>query len=213
MTDRDPSEFGRRTIGGYLAALASGSPTPGGGSAAGLAGAMGCALGEMVCNLTLARQHSEALATLSDRFSLLSDQLIELAELDEHAFANYRLATALPRSTDEEKVNRRATIEAALIEAAEVPLQMIVVGHTGLDCLRQTAELGTPYALGDLMTGGYLLQAMSLGAMENIEANASSMKVSANRERFAGDTRAARSELDADVAMLHGTIEARRSLL
>ncbi|MDP8924785.1 MAG: cyclodeaminase/cyclohydrolase family protein, partial [Chloroflexota bacterium] len=39
----------------YLDRLASGDPTPGGGSAAALAGALAAALVSMVCNLTTGR--------------------------------------------------------------------------------------------------------------------------------------------------------------
>ncbi len=140
----------------------------------------------------------------------MADRFIDLAANDELAFASYRLATALPRSTDEEKASRRAAIEAALIEAAEVPLQMVAAGTMAIDCLRRAAELGTPHALGDLMTGGFLLQAMSLGSLENIAANTSSMSVAANRERFEGAVLAAQVELGAGMSALQQAIDVRR---
>jgi formiminotetrahydrofolate cyclodeaminase len=40
----------------FIQKLASGAPTPGGGSAAALAGAMAAALSEMVCNLTIGKE-------------------------------------------------------------------------------------------------------------------------------------------------------------
>jgi len=202
MTEKLPADFRSRSIGDYLSALSSGSPTPGGGSAAGLAGALGCSLGQMVCNLTLARGQQEALVTLTERFAGIANELVTLAWRDEQAFAAYRAAIAIPRSTDEEKDARRAAIERALVAAADVPLEMIDHGVAAIDCLRRTAELGTPHALGDLMTGGWLLQAMSLGALENVEANASSMKVPANRERYKSAARIARHNLDTNVSAL-----------
>jgi hypothetical protein len=106
MTQQLPAEFPSRSIGDYLAALSSGAPTPGGGSAAGLAGALGCSLGAMVCNLTLAKQQDEMISTLARRFTGMAKQLIELAERDEQAFGMYRDAIALPKSAEEEKASR-----------------------------------------------------------------------------------------------------------
>ena len=44
------------TIGKFLDDLASEAPTPGGGGAAALSGALGAALVSMVCNLTIGRR-------------------------------------------------------------------------------------------------------------------------------------------------------------
>lgn len=44
------------TVSSFLEQLSSKSPTPGGGGAAGLGGAVGTALGEMVVNLTLGKK-------------------------------------------------------------------------------------------------------------------------------------------------------------
>ena len=44
------------TIPGFLDALASERPTPGGGGAAAISGAMGAALVSMVCNLTIGKK-------------------------------------------------------------------------------------------------------------------------------------------------------------
>ncbi len=209
MTSPSPVTFMDRSIGEYLAALSSGAPTPGGGSAAGLAGALGCSLGEMVCRLSLAREANDELTDLAERFAASSGELIDLAERDERAFATYRAATALPRSTDDEKTARRTTIELALVDAADIPVEMIDMGIAVIDCLRQTAELGTPHALGDLATGGFLVQAMALGALENVEANASLMKLPENRERYEGAARAARHDLKANLAALRHAIANR----
>ena len=46
------SEYGNYTLDEYRDALASGAPTPGGGTAAAVALSQGAALALMVCNLT-----------------------------------------------------------------------------------------------------------------------------------------------------------------
>ena len=211
MTELLATDFRRRSIGDYLTAISNGVPTPGGGSAAGLAGVLGCSLGEMVCNLTLVKGEHTALTRLAKHLAGLADDLIDLAARDEQVFGAYRTAVALPRSNDEEKLARRAAIEQALVEAAEVPLQMIEVAFAAIDRLRLTSEFGTPHALGDLMTGGFLLQAMALGSLENVEANAVSMKTPENRERFVIAAMAARQQLDLEMIALERAVTARRS--
>ena len=52
----------QRPLQTFLDDLASGAPTPGGGSAAAVIGAMGAALISMVCNVTLGKKGQEAVA-------------------------------------------------------------------------------------------------------------------------------------------------------
>lgn len=210
MTNHLPANFSSRSIGGYLGALANGSPTPGGGSAAGLAGALGCSLGEMVCQLSLAKQENDTLASLATKFAEMTEHLIALAARDELAFGSYRSAVAMPRSNDKEKAARLAAIELALVGAADVPLEACGVGIAAIGYLSQTAVLGTAHALGDLMTGGFLLQAMVLGSLENVVANTELMKVAENRERFERAAQASRRDLELGMVALSQSISARR---
>lgn len=209
MTRDSMKTFSSRTVGTYLSQLASGSPAPGGGSAAGLAGAMGCCLGEMVCNLTLARVSSDAVVQFAEIFAQQRAGLLGLAERDERVFQNYRDAVALPKSTEEETAVRREAIEQALIDAAVVPLEMIETGLAALETLCLAASASTPHALGDLKTGGYLLRAMMLGSLENIVANASLMKVPANRDRYMTAADSARRDLEAKLDELLDAVTAR----
>lgn len=206
-----PNSFRDRRVGEYLDALASGSPTPGGGSAAGLTGAMGCSLGAMVCRLKLARAENPALNELVQQLTVLSDQLLELARQDELVFATYRDATALPRGTDAEKATRHEAIERALVGAAEVPLRMVDAAVEGLGLLEQAAEMGSSHALGDVVTGGYLIHAMALGSLENIDANVASMKDAENREQLQRAANDARAALEAALTSLTDAVAKRRT--
>jgi formiminotetrahydrofolate cyclodeaminase len=209
MEEKIAAAMTERTIGSYLEALSNGAPTPGGGSAAGLAGALGCALGSMVCNLTLARESSDSVAEQQRTFLNLQRSMLNQAEADERVFGAYREAAALPRGSDDEKRHRREAIERTLVAAADVPLELATLGLEALSVLRSAAAAGTPHALGDLQTAGFLLQAMVLGSLENIEANAMLMKAPENAARFRQASASAREDLATAMNALESSIAAR----
>ncbi len=209
MTEQLAATIDDRLLANYLAALSSGSPTPGGGSAAGVAGALGCALGSMVCNLTLAREPNERIDELRRTLLELQSALLRQAEGDERVFGAYRAAMGLPRSTPAEKANRRTAIETALVAAAEVPEQMVILGLAVLGALREAAADGSPHALGDLLTGGYLVGAMIQGALENMTANAVRMKTASNRDRFEEAAQSGLSDFTAEMQALQAAVAAR----
>src|SRR5215217_6082153 len=83
MQSPDPNGFPTRTIADYAAQIASASPTPGGGSVAASVGAFACALGEMVCNVTLSGtsqpENPNRLREAVETGSQLREKLLELA--------------------------------------------------------------------------------------------------------------------------------------
>lgn len=209
MNDERSAHFSERIVGAYLDALSAGTATPGGGSAAALAGALGCSLGAMVCELTRLRHPSNELDALTSEFRALADKLLTCGERDEQVFAAYRSAVAKPKSNDEEKAARSLAIEKSLVTAAQVPLETIQLGKQAFDGLLRCAEIGTPHALGDLATAGYLLQAMMLSCLENVEANARLMKSHENAQFFETAALAAHVDIDASLSALTTAIEAR----
>lgn len=97
MTDAPASED---TIRGFLDGLASERPTPGGGGAAAISGAMGAALVSMVCNLTIGKKkyaevEAEMIAT-RDRAEALRAQLTGMIAEDVSAFNAVMGAYGLP---------------------------------------------------------------------------------------------------------------------
>lgn len=209
MSDQLAPTIDDRPLGAYIAAVSNGTPTPGGGSAAGVTGALGCALGSMVCNLTLAREPSPQIDELRSTLIDVQQSLLRQAEADERVFGAYREAMALPRETVEEKAVRRAAMETSLVAAAEVPETAVILGLDALAILREAAAIGSRHALGDLLTGGYLVQAMILGSLENIAANATYMKLDLNRERFERVATSGREDLAIAMEALESAVAAR----
>jgi len=81
-------------IADYLQALGSGAPTPGGGSAAALAGALASALGRMVVSVAQEKEPTPERQSLVAAFRDLEAHFLRLAAEDERAIVRW-LAEAL----------------------------------------------------------------------------------------------------------------------
>jgi methenyltetrahydrofolate cyclohydrolase len=124
-----------RPVDTFLDDLASGAPTPGGGSAAAVMGAMGAALVSMVCNVTIGKKGHEAVEPEMKSVRAESEQvrrrLTAMVAADVAAFDGLMAAYRLPKQSDEDKSRRAEAIERNLRAATESPL----------DCARACAEV------------------------------------------------------------------------
>ncbi len=179
-----------RTLDTYLTALRSGSPTPGGGSAAAYTGALGSALLAMVCRLTVKSTPSPEIDSIGDELDGIVDALSLSARQDEACYDRYRFAAALPKSTDDEKLIRRTAVQQALLAAARAPL---FSAQESIGALRQAsavARLGTTHALSDVDTGVALIAASIKGSLFNVRVNIAMIKdpeIASDLERQASD--------------------------
>ena len=205
MRAPDPSDLAGRTIAEYAAQIASASPTPGGGSVAASVGAFACALGEMVCNVTLAGtsqpEHPGRLREAAGAGSRLRAKLLELAAADERAYGGYQAAWAMPKSSEAEKQARRAALDRALAESTTVPLDIARTTLEVLDQLMIAAEHGTTHARSDVSTGAVLAEAAIRGALFTAGINVAMTRDDASRERF-------RSEIDSITSRMSTAVHA-----
>ena len=164
----------------YLDELASASPTPGGGSAAAVAGSMGAALVVMVCQVTLAKDVYQAvsaeLLAVQDEAEALKDILLDLAAQDAAAYNRVVSAYRLPKASDSEKALRRQAIQSALRHATEVPLETARACRDVLDLACPIADKINPNTLSDLATAAALAEAGLQGARLNVIINAGSIE-------------------------------------
>jgi formiminotetrahydrofolate cyclodeaminase len=183
-----------QTLEQFAAAVSSGSPTPGGGSVAALAGALGASLLAMYCFLSAGLEKYGAAALLLEQAGLearaLAASLLLSVDRDAGAFDRVMEAYRLPKEAQAEKERRRQAIQAALVEAARVPL------HTARECLRvlelagAVAGRGNPSAVTDL--GVSILQGWCglQGACYNVLINLASIadeKIRAELSREAAE--------------------------
>ncbi len=160
----------------FLDALAAGTATPGGGSAAAVAGAMGAALVHMVAELTIGRKKyadvEAEMIRVRDQAAGLQARLSNLAEEDMAAFDQVMAAYRQPKETEEQKQARQAAIQEALREAIRVPMETAQAGVEVLRLARLAAEQGNVNARSDAVTAGHLAHAAVRGAAQNVIINA-----------------------------------------
>lgn len=167
-------------------ALASSDPTPGGGSAAGVALGQAAALAVMVSDLTLSKDSLQDGWTISEKVKLVAipllDEGLELATQDSDAFDAVVASFRLPKATDDEKASRRDSIRSATLGAAEVPFRTASKALDLLELLPELAEKGNPNAASDVGVAGLLASAALKGAVFNVEINLESLPESYGEE-------------------------------
>ena len=167
------------TLREFQSALASSDPTPGGGSAAGVALGQAAALAKMVADLTLSNDKYEAGWDISKSIKAVADPLLEeglnLAQLDSEAFDAVVAGFKMPKTTDDEKANRRNEIRNSMLGAAKVPYDTACHALDLLKLLPDLATLGNENAVSDVGVSGLLASAALKGAIFNIEINLNSL--------------------------------------
>ena len=162
-----------------IARFRSTSPTPGGGSASALAGALGAALLAMVAAMPKNRASTDAetsqLQSAAGQCSALSDVLLDLVDRDSEAYEGVMAAYRLPKASDEEKAVRKTAIQAAMRKAADTPLEAMRRASEALGSAPIIARLGNANAASDVAVAVELLLAAAHGARANVEINLESL--------------------------------------
>lgn len=158
----------------------SAAPTPGGGSASALAGAVGASLLAMVAGLPKPRASADAdLRTLreaGERSSALAIELEGLVDRDSEAYELVVSAYRLAKGTDEEKAVRARRIQEALVMAITAPLDVMRACRAAIALGPTLQEHGNSNASSDVQVGLELLGAALRGARLNVEVNLASVK-------------------------------------
>jgi formiminotetrahydrofolate cyclodeaminase len=171
MTDIKDTEIEQ-----FLAALASQSATPGGGSAAAIIGAMGAALVSMVCNLTIGKKkYVEVEGEMKDvlaKAETLRQKLIGMIEDDVKAFDAVMGAYGMPKETDADKAKRDAAIQAALKQATDVPMACARAARQVIDIAATASDKGNLNVISDAGVGVLAGYAALRSAALNVFTNA-----------------------------------------
>jgi formiminotetrahydrofolate cyclodeaminase len=164
----------------FLDDLASERPTPGGGGAAAVCGAIGAALVSMVANLTIGKKNYEAvwedLEAVNAKAEALRAELTGAIEADAVAFNSVMAAYGLPRATEEEKAKRAASIQAALKDATLAPLRAVRACFEVIRLSAAAAEKGNLNVISDAGVAALAANAGLRSAALNVFVNAKAIK-------------------------------------
>lgn len=164
----------------FIEVLASKSAVPGGGGAAALAGAIGMALGSMVCNLTTGKkkyaQYEETIQEILGKAAKLEEELLSMIDKDAEGFYPLSKAYGLPTSTPEEKQYKAETMEKCLKVACEVPMNIVRLCFDSIKLHEELVDKGSKLAISDVGCGVQCLRAAILSGQLNVIINVNSMK-------------------------------------
>lgn len=164
----------------FIEVLASKAAVPGGGGAAALTGAIGMALGSMVCNLTIGKkkfaEYEEKLNGILENCGKLQKELLKMIDADAECFLPLSKAYGMPKDTDEQKKLKEETLEKCLKEACQVPVSIVKLCF---DCIKLHEDLVdncSALAISDVGVGVQCLRAAIISAQLNVIININSIK-------------------------------------
>lgn len=164
----------------FLEALADGTPTPGGGSAAAYSGAAAAGLVGMVARLTIGKRkyadvEAQMQAVLEEAERLRADLTVAIRE-DALAFEAVMAAFRLPKDTSEQQDQRSTAVERSMLAAAQAPLRVAHMSVRILELAEQVVRSGNLNAISDGATAAALAKAALTGSGYNVRINAVDLK-------------------------------------
>lgn len=203
-------------LGSLLDRVAEGTPTPGGGSVAALAGALAAALAEMVSNLTVGRKAyaagEDAMRAVRTETQAARQELVSLMRLDSEAFEAVLAARRLPAGSPKEEAARQEAMDRATLAAARIPLRTAVLAAGVARLARRAAEHGNPNAVTDAGTAAWLARAAGEGALLNVEINLQGLPESADKREVQSAAAGARRELETEANAALAQVSSHLSL-
>lgn len=155
----------------FAAATAAKQPTPGGGSVAGVVGALAAALGEMALNYTRGKKafarHEEFYAGLARKLARAREMFEDLAGDDIQAYQLYVDASKMPDGPD-----RQQAVQLAIAAAIDVPRETAKLALAVLTDLAELAGRCNPQLICDLKAAAALAVATARLSNYNVQINA-----------------------------------------
>ncbi len=199
-----------------LDAIASASPTPGGGSASAHSAAVAAALVAMVGRLTVGKSKYAAVATemltLIEQADQLRIDLTAAVDEDAQAFETYMQARKMPKENDDQKELRVEAIREATIHAASVPLGVAKKSLTVMQMALRMAEAGNLNAISDAGTAVNLANAAVRGAEMNVKINLLGLETEENPAKLLMDLQKVIGQADEILFSLKGVLLSRSNL-
>jgi formiminotetrahydrofolate cyclodeaminase len=201
MKERDMALY-EMPINKFVESLGAKEPTPGGGGAAALAGALGAALCSMVGNYTTGKKayaaYEEDVIHMIDASEESAERLLELVQADADEFSKISAAFALPKDDP----NRHEAIQEATLAALEPPLEMMREIAKVIGLLEEMCDKGSRMLVSDVGCGASIAQGALVAASLNVYVNTKGL-----------DDREKAAEIEAEVASMIDSCVPRCDLL
>jgi formiminotetrahydrofolate cyclodeaminase len=158
----------------FAAAAAAKTPTPGGGSVAGVVGALATALGEMALNFTRGKkkyaEHQAVHDQLAARLEKARGLFLDLVADDMSAYGMYAEA-----SRQDDGAAKDQAMQLALAASINVPREMAKLALAVLGDLRELTDKCNPWLLSDLVAAAILASAVTGLCDLNVRVNAKNL--------------------------------------
>jgi glutamate formiminotransferase/formiminotetrahydrofolate cyclodeaminase len=178
------------TVEGFADETASESPAPGGGSVSAVVGSLGVSLGTMVANLSAYKagwdDRWEEFSGWAEKGQHIKDELLYLVDEDTRSFNLLMNAFGLPKTTEEEKVTRKAAIAEATKYAMQIPFRVMQKSYESMEIMKAMVETGLEASVSDAGVGALCACTAVQGAFLNVKINAASLSDKNYAEEMVG---------------------------
>jgi formiminotetrahydrofolate cyclodeaminase len=157
----------------FLEKLSSGTPTPGGGSASALAGALSGSLIAMVAGLSFkkGKTRQRGMAKIGKKALAIQKRLFRAVDEDSKSFDAVIKAFRLSKDSEEERLHRIREIQRAYQNATLTPRLVCEQSLQLLGYSRTLILKGNPNAVSDAGVAAFLADAALAGGLLNIGIN------------------------------------------
>lgn len=168
----------------FIDDLSSSKPTPGGGSVAGLIGALSGSLNSMVYSLTVNKKSFEALdgdrkkliLDFSEASNKFTEKALKLMEDDRKYFDKLMDCYKLPKDSKDDKEKRNKSISEGTLLALKAPLKLAREAYDFYENIEIALKYGNKMLASDAICAAVLLHACIECAIVNVKVNLNSLR-------------------------------------
>jgi formiminotetrahydrofolate cyclodeaminase len=157
----------------FLERMSSDNPTPGGGSASALAGALSASLVAMVAGLSFKKDktNKKEMEGIREKGLSIQKRLLRATHEDSKSFDAVIKAYRLPKNSEKERRHRVKEIQKAYQGATLIPRLVCKRSLQLLEYSKTLVIKGNPNAISDAGVAAFLADAACAGGLLNIKIN------------------------------------------
>ncbi len=197
IEDRNVRKLVSLDLEAFMNETASESVAPGGGSVAAYLGALGTALASMTANISSHKrgwdERWEEFSEWAEKGKLIQNELLALVDEDTMAFNYIMKAFGMPKSSEEEKKDRKEAIEKATKNAILVPFRVMEIAYGAYELIEEMVKEGNPNSVTDAGVGALAVRSCIKGAYLNVCVNTEGLE----DKKFGEDIKAKAAGLNA----------------